>query len=327
MSYPGVLEEVSIAKIMHQKSQFRMNLDNLDELANSIKQHGLLQPIVIRPMQHEYEVVAGNRRLAAARLLKLRKISCHVIELSDKEAYEVGLVENVQHKTMNPVEEAIAFNQYVENHGWGGVSDLARRIGRSQEFVSKRMQLLRLPERVREQIIRQRITPSVALEMLPLETGAMEEFADFIIKNPLTKKEVRHIVKVSKTTQLYNDKDDRNKTKNNIAYEKELYLLDKALRKSIAVMKSTLVNFDDIITGVNDEWILKELLMQYRLIIHGDIDTFLKLRKRLRMKIPHEYFGSRDDEAKLVMNEPNGGDKQDNENGAIHLWATKGIWQ
>ena len=69
-------------------------------------------------------------------------------------------------------------------------------------------------------------------------------------------------------------------------------MLDKALMKSITIMKSTLVSFDDIINSVNYNWILKELLMQYRLIIHGDIDTFLKLRKRLKSKMPLNYLGS-----------------------------------
>jgi ParB family chromosome partitioning protein len=198
MSHPGFLQEIAASKIQHPRNQLRTGLDNIHDLATSIQQHGLLQPIVVRPKQHQYEIVAGNRRLAAIRFLGLRKICCHVVELSDKEAYEVALVENIQHKTMNPVEEAVAFNQYVESFGWGGISELAGRIGKSQEFVTKRIQLLRLPERVKEEIIRQRITPSVALEMLPLEKGVMEEFADFIIKNPLTKDEVRHIVKVSK---------------------------------------------------------------------------------------------------------------------------------
>jgi ParB family chromosome partitioning protein len=112
-----------------------MSLDNLGELAESIRQHGLLQPIVVRPMPQFYEVVAGNRRFAATKLLGLRKISCHLVDLSDREAYEIALVENLQHRTMNPMEEAIAFSQYVASHGWGGVTDLSKRIGRSQEFV------------------------------------------------------------------------------------------------------------------------------------------------------------------------------------------------
>jgi ParB family chromosome partitioning protein len=334
MSYLGVLQEISITKIRTPTTQFRMNLDNLEELALSIKQHGLLQPIVVRPMQHQYEVIAGNRRLAAARLLNLRRISCHLIDLSDKEAFEIGLVENVQHKTLNPIEEAVAFNRYVESHGWGGKSDLARRIGKSQEFVTRRIQLLRLPEKIREEIMRQRITSSVALEMLPLDKDAIEGFADFVIKNPLTRNEIRHIVKVSKgksdDNDPYNYKEKTPSSSANIAYEKEVYLLDKSLRKTVAVMKSTLLNFDDIVNNVSDDWILKELLMQYRLIIHGDIDTFLKLRKRLKAKVPKGYFGllmPDEDDGDSKLNKPVVDDKEPTEKSAIHLWATKGLWQ
>jgi ParB family chromosome partitioning protein len=311
MSYFGILEEINISKIHHPTNQIREDLgNNLNELAESIKQHGLLQPIVVRPTQHKYEVVAGNRRLAAASLLKLRKICCHILELSDKEAYEVGLVENVQHKTMNAIEEAVAFNKYVESYGWGGVSELAKRIGRSQEFVTKRIQLLRLPYKVREEIIRQRMTPSVALELLPLAQESMEEVSDFVIRNSLSKNEARSIVKDSKKAKdrpigniaIKDNVDSINfdEEEGMTTYEKELYLLDKTLMKSIVVMKSMLVNFDDIVNSVNDSWILKELLMQYRLIIHGDIDTFLKLRKRLKMKMPRNYFGTDSNTKNLV---------------------------
>jgi ParB family transcriptional regulator, chromosome partitioning protein len=326
MSYLGILQEINIGKIRHSPYQFRMDLDNLDELASSIKEHGLLQPILVRPMQDEYEVVAGNRRLAAAKLLKLRKIASHVIDLSDKEAYEIGLVENVHHKTMNPIEEAIAFNRYGEGRGWGGITELAARIGRSQEFVTKRIQLLRLPQNIRNEIIRQRISPSVALEMLPLDRGAMQEFADFVIKNPLTKVEIRNIVKASRARSSdHNDLNGHCLSKN-VTHEKELYLIDKALRKSIVVMKSTLLNFDDIVNSVNDDWILKELLMQYRMIIHGDIDTFLKLRKRLMMKMPKEYLNLQRDEKKPFVNESDPAMSRPDER-AIYQWATRGVWQ
>ncbi len=317
MSYLGVIQEISISKVRHSPNQFRISLDNIDELASSIKRHGLLQPILVRPMQHEYEVVAGNRRFAAAKLLKLRKIASHVIDLSDKEAYEVGLVENVQHKTMNPIEEAIAFNQYEEGRGWGGITELATRLGRSQEFVTKRIQLLRLPQNIRNEISHRRISPSVALEMLPLDKEDIQEFADFVIKNPLTKVEIRNIVKISKAKN--NEANDANDLypSENISHEKDL--IDKALRKSIVVMKSTLVNFDDIVNSVNDDWILKELLMQYRMIIHGDIDTFLKLRKRLRMKMPREYLNLQKDESDAA--------RINSDETAIYQWATRGVWQ
>jgi hypothetical protein len=70
-----------------------------------------------------------------------------------------------------------------------------------------------------------------------------------------------------------------------LIHEHELYLIDKTLRKSIALMKSTLMNFDEVVSNKNGNWILEELLMQYRMIIHGDIDTFIKLRKHLKMRL------------------------------------------
>ena len=323
MSHSGILQEINITKIRHSPRQFRMNLDNLGELASSIKEHGLLQPILVRPMQHEYEVVAGNRRLAASKMLKLRKITSHILDLSDREAYEVGLVENVQHKTMNPIEEGIAFNQYSEGRGWGGITELATRIGRSQEFVTKRIQLLRLPQNIRNEIIRQRISPSVALEMLPLEKGAMQEIAGFVIKNPMTKVEIRSIVKGYRAKSI--DLNDLHPPSKNASHENELYLVDKTLRKSIAVMKSTLVNFDEIVNSVSDDWILKELLMQYRMIIHGDIDTFLKLRKRLRMKMPRDYLNLQRDAETAFVNDDAARKEPDER--AIYQWATRGVWR
>lgn len=337
LSQIGITQDLPIAKINHPPAQLRMRLDNLEELAHSIRQHGLLQPIVVRPRDHIYEVVAGNRRLAAAKMLKLRKISCHIVELSDREAYEVALVENVHHKSMNPIEEATAFSHYVESYGWGGVSELANRIGRSQEYVTKRIQLLRLPESIHTEIIRQRITPSVALEMLPLETECIKELANFVAENPMTKEDIRQIVKASRCRD---DGEDGSKElrKRQIVHEKELYHLDKTLKKSIAVMKSTMVNLDDIIDEVHDEWILKELLMQYRLIIHGDIDTFLKLRSRLKAKLPKGYLsidGLSNEDIQRISKEsimPKSADLKTrnvgNDDGyGIHVWAPNGIWQ
>jgi ParB family chromosome partitioning protein len=137
MSSSGILQNININKIRHSSFKIRESVTELRDLAESIKQFGLLQPIVVRPMINEYEVVAGNRRLAASSQLRLRKISCHVMELTDKEAFEVGLVENIQHHTMNAIEEAIAFSKYVDDFGWGGVSELARQIGKSQEYVTR----------------------------------------------------------------------------------------------------------------------------------------------------------------------------------------------
>ncbi len=316
MSYVGVIEHVNVKKIRHPPIQLRMRLENLDELASSIEKHGLLQPIVVRPMGSLFEVVAGNRRFAAVCKLRLRKIGCHIVDLSDKDAFEVAMVENLQQNTMNPIETATAFKKYVNNYGYGGVSELASHIGKSQTFVTKKIQLLNFPKRVQEEIIRQRIPVSTVLELLPLEPKKIEVLTDFAIQNKLTKNEVREMVKKSRKY-----KSRKNEGLKNIAHEKQIHYIQKSLTKSIAALKANLLNFDDIIDDIND-WMLKEILMQYRQIIHGDIDTFIKLRKRLVDKMPREY---------CLQNEPGKTSKlkeDTSDDGRImHIWQPNGLWK
>ena len=126
----------------------------------------------------------------------------------------------------------------------GRVSELARRIGKSQEFVTKRIQLLLLPKEIQEEIIRQRITPSVALERLPFDVESVREIGEFVIKNALTKIQARNLIKRfmkenlidNKLTSNPNDGDEFKHTDYTI-HERELYSLDKALMKSITIMK------------------------------------------------------------------------------------------
>ena len=85
---------------------------------------------------------------------------------------------------MNPIEETLAFDHYSKDRGWGGITNLSKSIGKSQEFVTKRIRLLRFPKNIREEIIRQRISPNVALELLLLNSESMQESVDFMIRNP-----------------------------------------------------------------------------------------------------------------------------------------------
>lgn len=125
----GLIEDVDIYKIRQPPEYYRSTPSNLNELANSIKRKGLLQPVIVRTKQDGYfEMVAGNRRLQACKSLGWRKIICHIIELDDKQAFEISLIENIQRKSLSPIEEAYAFKSYVSELGWGGISDLATKI-------------------------------------------------------------------------------------------------------------------------------------------------------------------------------------------------------
>lgn len=315
MSYVGVIEHVDVKKIRPSPDQLRLKLEKLDELASSIQKHGLLQPIVIRPKGNFFEVVAGNRRFAAVCSLKLRKIGCHIMDMTDQEAYEVSIVENLQQHSMNPIEVATVFKKYSEDYGWGGISQLASRIGKSQEFVSQRLRLLKFPKKLQDEIISQRISVSTALELLPLDAQKIEALTDFAINNKLTKNEVREIVK--KNRKYKSRKEEK---QNDFTYEKQVHFIQKSLTKSISALKVNLLNFDDVIDDV-DDWILKEILMQYRQIIHGDIDTFLKLRTKLIDKMPRDYFLTKEEHSKKLIK------SKEDDDSYMHFWQPGGIWK
>lgn len=90
-------QPIAVNKLYHPVNQLRVRLDKIPELAESIRMHGLLAPLTVRPTKHGFEVIAGNRRLEAIKLLKMAKAPCRIIDLSDKEAYEVAIGENLHH--------------------------------------------------------------------------------------------------------------------------------------------------------------------------------------------------------------------------------------
>jgi ParB family chromosome partitioning protein len=265
----------------------------VSELADSIRQHGLIHPLTVRPIANGYEVIAGNRRLEAVMLLNFKTVACRVIAASDRDAYEIAITENVQCETLNPIEEASAFKRYVENFGWGGVSQLAMRIGRSQEFVNNRIRLLQLPEKIQEGIIRQRITCSAALELLPLEKKAIEELVDTLADGSVTRDRIRSFVRAASMSEAADPVGDQ---ADNVLsrYHKEIFLIDKALNESIVAKKNALSHFDRIMNSVND-WVIQETLEHFRSSIREDIERLVRMRKTLTARMPIDYFSRCED--------------------------------
>ena len=125
----SIVEQIEMKMIRSSQFAVRDRFQRMSDddhcLITSIKEHGLLQPILIRPLSHGFEIVAGHRRFHACRSLRWRFIPCKIRELADKEAYEIQLTENMQRKSMDPIEEAEAFRRYVVDFGWGGVTEPA----------------------------------------------------------------------------------------------------------------------------------------------------------------------------------------------------------
>jgi ParB family chromosome partitioning protein len=175
-------------KIDKKSSEFR-------SLVKSITEHGLLQPILVRPVSHGFEIVAGYRRFEACRSLRWRHIQSKIRELTDKQTYEIQLTENIQRQSLSPLEEAEAFKVYVDDFGWGGVSELANKIEKSEEYVSHRIQLLKLPSTAKKQLMQNTLSVSQSLELLGIPSDEQGEMVRRITDENLTIKQIRSIKK------------------------------------------------------------------------------------------------------------------------------------
>lgn len=276
----SVVENVEIRLIKTSRYSIRhsteLEISKIKELASSIQQHGLLQPILVRPVEDYLEVVAGHRRLQACRSLRWRTIPCIIKELNDKEAYEIQLVENIQRQTLDPIEEAEAFSKYVMEYGWGGVTELAKRIGKSEEYVSHRIQLLRLPESIRQEINKGRLSVSHALELVNLSPSMQEKMVNTIIQDRLSVKAVRELKKLESFEESYIDK-------RTYINEKKI----RILKKTIIALKLTLYRLDSLMEETkktlepNDAITITNTLMHIRLTVHNLIDDAIRTKHDL----------------------------------------------
>lgn len=249
----------------------------LANLKSSIRTHGLLQPIVVRPLEHGFEIVAGHRRHAACKSLRWRFIPCKIREFSDRQAFEIQLTENLQRKSMDPIEEAEAYQKYVVDFGWGGVSDLGRKIGKSEEYVSHRMQLLKLPSDVRAKITENSLNISQALELTTVSSHLANQsvgtIANDIVDNKMTVRQIRKM-----KSQLVSQTDDYEYRDEPRSKE------DQIIRKSILALKITLSRLDDMIddahkAGPKERAELVQFLMGIRRKTHSMIDDAIKYKK------------------------------------------------
>ncbi|MDG6994513.1 MAG: ParB/RepB/Spo0J family partition protein [Nitrososphaerota archaeon] len=280
-----VPEYIDVKLIQHSQNNARTYLSNLNSLIASIKQNGLLQPIIVRLSGSRFEIVAGNRRLEACKKLHWVKIPCLVRELSDKEAYEIGLIENIERETLTPIEEARSFQLYIKQKGWGGVKSLAEKIGRSEEYVSHRIALLGLPKIVLELISSDKLSPSAAHEIVWMKNADEQKMlAKTAAELGLPAKKVREAVVLSKSGQKMDDivsaMDSRELGRVKDAAEKQSKLLDK----SILTLRICILRLDSIIEEIDNETgseSLRQILIQKRLLVHNEIDDLIHLKKSM----------------------------------------------
>ena len=275
----GFLESVELRMIRPSKVVLRRDPGPLAGLMLSIEDKGLLEPIIVRPVDDGFEVVAGMRRYEACRKLGWRRLPAHVVELDDREAFEVSLLENIQRETLDPIEEARAFRNYVEEFGYGGETELARKIGKSQEYVSRRIGLLSLPQKVQDQIMRRRIAPSVAQELTMLNDEDAEEMADQIGTRGLSLREVRRIIHRSQSKTAHSP--PAFMVAEQIDIDRRVRRVSRELNIAIASLGASVIRLGEVAEALDDEWLVKESLFVCRDAIRAQIDSLSKLRRKI----------------------------------------------
>jgi ParB family transcriptional regulator, chromosome partitioning protein len=196
LAEPG---EIDIEGIDPGPMQPRTRFDEqaLNQLADSIKSHGIVQPILVRPRGNRYELVAGERRWRAAKLAGLTKIPAVVRDVADDDLLEIALVENLQREDLNPIEEAQAYRKLIENVGLTQEA-LASRVGRDRSYITNYLRLLKLPDDIQELVKEKRLSTGHARTILGLShVDLQRRVARQIISNDLSVRATEALVRKS----------------------------------------------------------------------------------------------------------------------------------
>src|SRR5436189_5525806 len=194
------------------KGQPRRHFDDahIDELAESIRSKGVLLPLIVRRSSEGYVLVAGERRWRAAQKAGLRELPVMVREVSEKEAFELALIENIQREDLNPIEEAGAFKRLIEEHGLTQ-EELAARVGKERSTVADALRLLRLPDSIKNAIVDGQLSMGHARALLAIaDEGDLRKAAEKVIADNLSVRAVEALVQRIKSKRLPKEKREAN---------------------------------------------------------------------------------------------------------------------
>jgi ParB family chromosome partitioning protein len=199
----GVMN-LGIEEIRPDKSQPRRHFDevHIEELAESIRSKGVLLPLIVRRSSEGYVLVAGERRWRAAQKAGLRELPVMVREVTEKEAFELALIENIQREDLNPVEEAEAFRRLIDEHGLTQ-EELAARVGKDRSTVANALRLLRLPEAIKQAIVAGQLSMGHARALLAIaDEGDLRKAAEKVMDEGLSVRAAEALVQRLKSKRL-----------------------------------------------------------------------------------------------------------------------------
>ncbi len=194
------IENISVDDIKPSPYQPRINENNesLEDLARSIKEKGVIQPIIVRRTKDGFELIAGERRLKASKLSGLQTIPAIVKNFSDEEAAQIALIENIQREDLNPLDEALAYKKLIENFNYTQ-EELSEKLGKNRATIANTLRLLNLPKNIIELIKTNKITAGHARALLSLDDESYQiELANLIVEKKLNVRDTEAKVRTQK---------------------------------------------------------------------------------------------------------------------------------
>ena len=188
---------ININEIKPNQNQPRksFNEEKLEELAASIIENGLIQPVILRKADKGYEIVAGERRWRACRKAGLKEIPCIIREFADEQNMLIAIIENMQREDLNPVEEAEGLNQMIVNFGMTQ-EQVSKSVGKSRPYITNALRLLKLPSEIREMLLANQLSAGHARAIAGIsDTEKQIQLAEYAIKEGLSVREIEKIIK------------------------------------------------------------------------------------------------------------------------------------
>jgi ParB family chromosome partitioning protein len=192
----------------------------LDELAQSIRDRGIIQPLIVRPAGHDnFEIVAGERRWRAAQRAGLHDVPVVVVEVNDRDALQLAIIENVQRADLNAIEEANAYQRLAEEFGYSQ-EEVAKTVGKSRPHVANTLRLLKLSKPVQELIASHKLDAGHARSLVGLDD--QEQLADLIVAGGYSVRQVEALVRERSARSADKRREPRSKDANSLAFERRL---------------------------------------------------------------------------------------------------------
>ena len=227
-----------------------INEEKIDELAASIKENGLIQPIVVRKNNGVYQIIAGERRYRACRLLNMKQVPCIIEDYTDKQTQTLAIIENIQREDLSPLEEAKAYQALIKEYGYSQ-TELADIVGKKQSTIANKLRLLKLSDDVKFSLNQKQITERHARAMLSLNEEKQQEVLREVLKKKLTVADTERLIKKEPKPKKKKASADVKKT-----ISRNVKIALNTLQQAIGMIEKTGTSLQQETEDLEDEYVI-----------------------------------------------------------------------